>query len=237
MPMKLPFLIATILTTAVVTSLAQGAITNAPGPGAIQTNAAALARTGSNTNFTGHSSITPVQLQNINRLDIELGELSILSRDAASQQRALMDTLKAAPIASVRPSAESISKLGATLTTVVPSLGLSPLQRRQLAIDVNLALNSGNLSPSQAERVIADARRLLQLNLARNPQGVEELMGELSTLLSQIQGSLAQQNPQNGQEGAVPAEPGTVPTPTGQSARSQTGQGSESSSGSAVPSR
>ena len=237
MPIKLPFLTATILATAMVTSLPQGAITNAPSPGVVQTNAAALARTRVNTNVTGRSSITPAQLENINRLDIGLAELGTGSRDAALQQRALLGTLEQAPIASIRTSPQSISKLGATLATVVPSLGLSPLQRRQLAIDVNQALNSGSLLPSQAERVIADARRLLQLNLARNPQGVEQLIGELSTLVSQIQGALAQQNPQNGQESVVQVEPGSAPTQTGQSAGSQTGQASESSTGNTLPSR
>jgi hypothetical protein len=153
------------------------------------------------------------------------------------QQRALLETLEQAPIASVRPSPQAISKLGATLATVVPSLGLSPLQRRQLAIDVNQALNSGSLLPSQAERVIADARRLLQLNLARNPQGVEQLIGELSTLVSQIQRALAQQNPQNGQESVALVEPSSASTQTGQSAGHQTGQASECSTGDAVPSR
>jgi len=62
--------------------------------------------------------------------------------------------LQVAPIAALRPSAETINQLGSNLVAIVPSLKLSAQQRRQLAIDLNLAMNSGNLSPAESQRVI-----------------------------------------------------------------------------------
>jgi hypothetical protein len=241
--MKYTLLIATILSSAATLCCAQSA--GVPGAATGTTQAAprlapppvasnALPAAGVTAAVPSpalptHSNITPVQLQNINRLDYELGGLGLLSRVGVDQQRSLMDTLEAAPIATVRPSAQAISKLGATLTTVVPTLRLSAAQRRQLAIDVNMALNSGNLSPTQAERVIADARSLLQMTFVRNPQGVEQLMGDLSLLVAQVQGSLVQPTPQTTPQVVAGGESAPGGAQTGQAPGPETGAGAGSS--------
>jgi len=165
-------------------------------------------------------------MQNINRLDQELAALASLGAGGVVQQRQLLDTLEAAPISHIRPSAQSISRLGATLASVVPSLRLTPSQRRQLAIDINMALNCASLSLAQSQRVIEDARSLLQMTMARNPQGVEQLVGDLSLLVGQVQGSLMHPDEPAAVTGSHPA---TAATQTGQSPQGQSGQASGSS--------
>jgi len=163
-------------------------------------------------------------------MDVELNALSLPGRDAAEQQRALTESLLAAPMSSVRPSTESVSRLGATLTRVVPSLNLTAAQRRQLAIDINLALNSGTLSPAETQRVLADARGVLQPRNPNNTAGVEQLMGDLNGVISELQGK----GGDTSQAGPVrTAPPGSLgpSTQTGQGGGSQTGQGTGTSHG------
>jgi len=170
------------------------------------------------------SNITPAQLQNINQIDIALNALGLPGRDASGQQRAFTQTLQAAPLARVKPSPDAIAKLGSTLATVVPTLNLTAPQRRQLAIDLNLALNSGNLTSGEAERVIRDARALLQGSTVNNGPGVEQLMGNLTAVVSQAQASVA------GGNAAGTTLPGSpAATQAGRSAENQTGAGGGSS--------
>lgn len=228
-------------TGALVTTPASGVgtPTNAAGTALAPTNAlpagAADTRPGTAGASTNRSKITPVQLQNINRLAIDLNGLGLATRDPVEQQRGLIETLKTAPIASIRPSPESITKLGESVAAVVPSLALTAPQRRQLAIDLNLALNSGNLTPVEAQRVIADARGILQRSAAQNPDGVDRLLGALSGVVAEVQASVAQAAPGQNEAGTAPAStpaalqtpaPNSSQTEAGQSAGSQTGQGS-----------
>jgi hypothetical protein len=216
-----------------------GTTTNAAGTALAPTNAlpagATATRPGTAGASTNRSNITPVQLQNINRLAIDLNGLGLATRDPVEQQRGLIETLKAAPIAPIRPAPASITRLGESVAAVVPSLNLTAPQRRQLAIDLNLALNSGNLTPVEAQRVIADARAILQRSAAQNPDGVDRLLGALSGVVAEVQASVAQATSGQSDAGSPPAStPGVtqppVPNPSqteaGQGAGSQTGQGS-----------
>jgi hypothetical protein len=201
-------------------------------PAALTNGFIGQTRLNTNALMGAHSNITPVQMQNINLLDQEMARLPIPGANAAESRRQLIETLQAAPVAGVQPSPESIVALGTTLATVVPSLTLLPNQRRQLAIDLNLALNSGNLSPMQAERVVIDARTLLQTRLANNPRGVETLIGDLSTMVGEVQGRLGQTSSSSTAETADDhQEQAPPPAPVGQSAVSQAGQGSGASPG------
>jgi hypothetical protein len=174
---------------------AGGSATNVPGSQPL-TNNAPVIRVGPNspTNSTPArpSKVTPLQLENINRLDTDLGGLELPARDPSQQRQVLLNTLKAAPIAQARPTPESISHLAATLANVFPTLRLTPVQRRQLAIDVNMAINSANLSSTEAQRVLADANALLESSRLNHVSGVDQLTGELKDIVSQVQSQVAQ---------------------------------------------
>lgn len=220
--------------TGLTNAIGSGALTNTAGVASGLTNAASpAARAGTNSATASQSNITPVQLQNINRLAAELNRLALPSRDAAGQQRRLIENLSAAPIAPVRPAPQSISKLGVALVAVIPSLNLTAFQRRQLAIDLNLALNSGKLTPLEAERVMTDARTLLRRNAVQNPEGVQQLLVTLGEIVSDVQATLAQAARPAADAAAAPqanpqpAEP-AAPVQTGQGGRSQAGEGSGS---------
>jgi len=139
------------------------------------------------------SSITPVQFQNINRIAVELNTLSTPLRDPSVQQRALVETLHAAPVGTVKASEDMINKLGQSLAQVLPTLELTAAQRRQLAIDLNLALNSGGLSAAEADRVKADARSLLAGSAVNNTNGVEQIMQNFTSIISDSQSRSGQQ--------------------------------------------
>ena len=101
-----------------------------------------------------------------------------------------------------------IGRLGADLAAVIRTLNLTAPQRRQLAIDLNMALNSGNLFPVEAQRVLTDARTLLQGSAVNNPQGVEQLFAGLTAMVNQLQGSVAQaRRPARAATRARPARP------------------------------
>ncbi|MFO1497954.1 MAG: hypothetical protein U1G07_06095 [Verrucomicrobiota bacterium] len=185
------------------------------GEAATATSTPVVSRPATNAALT-RSNITPIQMQNINRLVIDLNALSSPVRDTSEHERGLAETLRAAPVGATRPSQDSIAKLGANLAAILPSLNLTAPQRRQLAIDLNLALNSGQLGPNEAERVMADARSLLQGSAIKNPTGVEQLLADLSAIVSSTQKAAGLQPTSNNAEG--------------QSAPSQTGQGTERSS-------
>jgi len=182
---------------------------------------------------TNRTNITPVQMQNINRLDLDLNGLGLATRDQAEQQRALIETLQAAPIGDTRPAPAAVVRLGKDLATVIPTLNLTAAQRRQLAIDVNLALNSGSLSPIEAQRVLTDVRTLLQGSMVNNAQGVEQLFAAMSSIVNQVQGAVAPsgagQTATAGEPQAAPNSSSATPTQAGQSGANQTGQGSGSS--------
>jgi hypothetical protein len=169
------------------------------------------------------SSITPVQFQNINRLAVELNTLSTPVRDVPAQQQGLIETLQAAPVGQVKPSNEKIARLGNSLAQALPTLQLTAAQRRQLAIDLNLALNSGSLSPGEAERVMADARAVLLGSTASNAASVEQIMGNIGSIVAEAQSNAGHQT-------NVAAKPASAPTQAGQAGGSQTGQGSGTSS-------
>jgi len=171
-------------------------------------------------------------MQNINRLVLDLHGLELTTRDPAEQKRSLMETLSAAPVGNVRPAPALISRLASELATVLPTLNMTAPQRRQLAIDLNLALNSGTLSAVEAQRVVADARTLLQGSSVNNPQGVEELFAGLTAIVNQLQGSGNQTtSAQTGTpaQSARPAAPPNTTTQAGQGGAAQTGQGAGSS--------
>lgn len=200
-------------------------LTNAPIPGLIATDGrTGTLAPGSSMPTTGRSNITPVQLQNINRLVTDLNALGMTTKDPAEQHRNLKDALEAAPVTQVRPPAEMIAQLTDNLVTVVPTLNLTAPQRRQLAIDLNLALNSASLSREEAQRVVADVRAVLRGGLLKNPEAVEQLISQFTGIISQVQSAA-------GGTGTAPLRnPGaTLPSQTGQSAGSQTGQGADAS--------
>lgn len=211
----------------------QTGATNAAGTAA----PAVTAGSATTTTSTNRSNITPVQLQNINRLAIDLNGLGLATRDPAEQQRGLIENLKAAPVASVRPSAGSIERLGESVAAVIPTLNLTALQRRQLAIDLNLVLNTGDLTPAEVQRVIADARGILLPGAAQDPDGVERLLAALSGVVAEVQASVTQAG-QRGSAGpsASPTADRPIPagtpqidpaaTEAGQGGGSQIGQGS-----------
>lgn len=221
-------------TGAVVTNAAAGATTNITGRTNVATRPAAP---GVGASTAGRSNITPVQLQNINRLAIDLNALGIASRNPAERQRALIENLNAAPLAAVRPAADSVAKLGASLASVIPSLNLTAAQRRQLAIDLNLALNSGNLTAEEAQRVITDARNLLQPSAVKNPDGVEQLLNALGGIVAEVHAGRQSvtQPPDQGlvdQSGAQSTSgESSSPAEVGQSPGAQSGQ----ESGASVP--
>jgi hypothetical protein len=138
------------------------------------------------------SHITPAQLQNINQISAALNALALPGRDVTQRQRTLIDALQAAPIATVRPTPEVIANLGANLVTIVPVLRLTAQQRRQLAIDLNLVLNSGNLKPDEAQRVLADVRKVIQQSAGRNPDAERILIQDLTTVLKRVQNATEQ---------------------------------------------
>jgi hypothetical protein len=209
-----------------------GAVTNRAALLATNVNPA-LSRSIAGAAAAAPSKITPVQMQNINRLDVELNRLAIANRDPADQQRALVELLQAAPVGNTRPAPASIARLGASLAGVTRTLNLTAAQRRQLAIDLNLALNSANLSPTEAQRVLADARTLLQGSAVANPQGTEQLLAGLEGIVNQLQGTTGQAAASQPAPGTV-SNPGVTPAPQpafpaaqgGQNAAGQTGQGS-----------
>jgi len=180
------------------------------------------------------SNITPAQMQNINRLVLDLHGLELTTRDPAEQKRSLMETLNAAPAGDVRPAPALISRLASELATVLPTLNMTAPQRRQLAIDLNLALNSGNLSAVEAQRVVADARTLLQGSSVNNPQGVEGLFAGLTAIVNQLQGQGSGSQTTPAQTGtalrsAPPLASPDTTTQAGQGGSAQTGQGAGSS--------
>lgn len=168
------------------------------------------------------SSITPIQFQNINRIAVELNTLSTPLRDPSAQQRALVETLHAAPVGTVKPSGDMINQLGQSLAQVLPTLDLTAAQRRQLAIDLNLALNSGTLSAAEAERVMADARALLAGSTVNNSSGVEQIMHNFASIISDTQA-------RSGQQASGSSTNTTTSSQAGQAGTSQTGQGSGTS--------
>lgn len=165
------------------------------------------------------SKVTPAQLQNISRIEVGLNALALPPASATDQRQRLLETLRAAPIAHVRPPSESIGELMNRLETVVPSLDLTAPQRRQLAIDLNMTLNSGNLSREESQRVLADARSLLQGGALNNPEGVNQLIGSLQKIVSQVQSQVAK----NGQSSEN--QPGNESNAVGQGAAAQQGSG------------
>ena len=213
-------------------------VISVPGPGA------PVLRPAANAPVAPRSNITPVQLQNINRLDIDLNGLGLPSRDINEQQRGLLETLRAAPIAQFRPSADVIARLAGTLAGAVPALNLTAQQRRQLAIDINLALNSGNLLPTESQRVLADAQSLLQRRSVVHPELVQQVMRDLNAVVSQVQTAAAKAKspgtaPTVEAAATLPqpapvvpaAAPGAGPAPiqAGQAGASQSGQGTGTS--------
>jgi hypothetical protein len=182
-----------------------------------------------NAAAAGRSNVTPQQLENINRLDIALNAVRLPTRDQASQQQALLETLRTAPIGKTKPAPDILDKFGATLAEVVPTLNLTAQQRRQLAIDINMAVNSGNLSSVEAQRVLADARSLLQGSTVSNRRGVDDLVQQLSSVVSNVQS-----NSRRDSSTSDVANNRTNPSPetatgAGQSAGPQSGAGSGSS--------
>jgi hypothetical protein len=175
-----------------------------PGVASLQTNATGLQ---SNAVASGRSNVTPVQLQNINQLDVALSglELEAPVSNGAGQTPNLQATLEHAPVGKVRPSKQAIDGLAASLKRVVPSLHLPGAQRRQLAIDLNMALNSGNLSPDQAQRVVTDIRGVLGGSSFGNPNGVNELTRQISDLVSNTQGQARDSHRENTDHTAVSA--------------------------------
>ncbi|MHC1769198.1 MAG: hypothetical protein AB9869_33770 [Verrucomicrobiia bacterium] len=208
----------------------QAGATNAAGTAAPRGTAGSATTTTS----TNRSNITPVQLQNINRLAIDLNGLGLVTRDPAEQQRGFIENLKAAPVSSVRPSAGSIERLGESVAAVIPTLNLTAPQRRQLAIDLNLALNSGSLTPAEVQRVIADARGILLPGAAQDPDGVERLLAALSGVVAEVQASVTQAR-QGGSAGASTSPTADRPTPAGtpqlDPAATEAGQGGGSQIG------
>lgn len=182
--------------------------------------AAAAAQANTHAFVTNRSRITPAQMQNINRLVVDLNALSLPSKDTVEQMRGLRQTLTAAASSNARPTDASLSQLGSALAAVVPSLNLTAPQRRQLAIDINLALNSGSLTAEEARRVVADAQGLLHGSAVKNPDGVGHLMDSMAAIVAELR------NNSGSQTGAIPAE---TPASIGQPAESQTGQGAGAS--------
>jgi hypothetical protein len=127
------------------TNAAGQVFTNYPGVASLQTHGRPPSVAGpTNTVPAPRSNVTRAQLENISRLEVAFNALELPPRSGSNYQAALIEALQAAPITEVRPPPESITQLGTRLAETVPSLGLTASQRRQLAIDVNMAINSSD---------------------------------------------------------------------------------------------
>jgi hypothetical protein len=61
-----------------------------------------------------------------------------------------------------KPSSETLSKLSDHLTTAYAKTTLKPAQRKRLAQDIGVLLNSANTPPTQKEAMIQDVESILQ---------------------------------------------------------------------------
>jgi hypothetical protein len=180
-----------------------------------------------NTVAGGRTNITPEQLGNINRLSFALDGLGLPNRNQVDQNREIVEVLKAAPLGPIRPPEASILMLGSNLVEAVPMLSLTAAQRRQMSIDVNLALNSDKLTSTSAQRVIDDVRTILEQSPVQYPGRANELLGSLTTVVGELQAAAGQGM------ASVPAaaspNPNSSTRQVGQGAGAQYGQGTGNS--------
>jgi len=76
------------------------------------------------------------------------------------------------------------------LASALSGLNLTPQQRHQLAIDMNMMLYSGKLAPNDTQMVIGDARNLLQ-NAGVNAEAVNTLAADFASITRNLQSGSA----------------------------------------------
>jgi len=136
--------------------------------------------------FTNRTNITPVQRAQINRLVAELNMFRPGAQLGAEQRNRLANALSAAGNPATPVPQSTLIRLSDNLIVGLSGLNLTPQQRHQLAIDLNMLLHSGRLSPAETQIVINDVRNLLQ-RVGVNAEAVNTLTADLTGLSQSLQ--------------------------------------------------
>jgi hypothetical protein len=108
--------------------------------------------------------ISPEQQQNINKLGTDFGVFQAGATATDAQKTQLQTDLMTLAKGSVRPSKESLKKLVDDLAAALAGKDAALKQPAQLAANLNVVVNSANLSPPRASDFIDGAQTLLKKN-------------------------------------------------------------------------
>jgi hypothetical protein len=136
------------------------------------------------------STITPAQRAQINRLTAELNMFQRGTQLGPEQRARLANSLAAASNPASPVPQPALSRLANNLGNALSGMALTPQQRHQLAIDLNMLLHAGSLAPADVQLVLSDARTLLQ-NAGVNAEAVNAVTGDLTTLAGDLQSPAA----------------------------------------------
>jgi len=89
------------------------------------------------------------------------------------------------PRVAAKLSLETATKLVDDLIAAWPAKGFTPQQRAQLALDLSRTVHSANLTQTEVQLVVNDARRILQ-SAGIRPEAIETLTNDLMAIVNEV---------------------------------------------------
>ncbi|MBM3833427.1 MAG: hypothetical protein FJ403_09165 [Verrucomicrobia bacterium] len=153
------------------------------------------------TNQT-RAAIAPIQTQMMNKLIADFTAIRPGTPATPAQRQALINTLRSIeagpyfgnvspaldqlrPRVAAKLSLETATKLVDDLIAAWPAKGFTPQQRAQLALDLSRTVHSANLTQTEVQLVVNDARRILQ-SAGIRPEAIETLTNDLMAIVNEV---------------------------------------------------
>lgn len=140
------------------------------------------------TSSTPQGGLSASQQALIDRLQTDFNSIKSGSATNAGQKLHLQDDIASLDKSAYKPSKSSLAKLSEHLTAALAEKPVSYRDMGQIARDINIILNSSNLSMTQSEHFVSDAQLRLK-NSGISPATVQLIVNDLGLIIVEIQRS------------------------------------------------
>jgi len=130
--------------------------------------------------------IDPAQQQLIGKLQSDLTATAAAPAATPAQTQTLQDDMLNLAKGTTKPSGEALSRLATSLVTALSGGNLSLKNPAQLAKALNVVVNTGNLTPTQAQTFVTLARNNLKAS-GVNEQTAQTITENLKAIVGELQ--------------------------------------------------